>query len=283
MVRRLKQLGWTHVRHGAWAEPGREVDLALRVRAEQLIHPQLVASHFTAARLHGIEVLQDPPHELESTGPPADRIRLPEGKLHRAPLPTGQIRSAGAIRVTTVSRTLADLLRSATRDQALVAVDSALSVRPLPDRPGARRGRLALPEDIAAVLAAGTRKGRARGERYLRLADPRSGSPAETIARLRLHDANLYPETQAELRTPDGRRLRPDFLFRREGVVVEIEGYAHHGTRGAHRHDIDRFNALNRCHEVRTVLRFTAIDALRRPERMVAAVRAALARAAAHP
>ncbi|MDQ1027158.1 hypothetical protein QF035_004740 [Streptomyces umbrinus] len=47
---------------------------------------------------------------------------------------------------------------------------------------------------------------------------------AETIARLRLHDAGLCPESQAELRTLDGRRRYVDFLFRAEGPAVEIEG-----------------------------------------------------------
>ncbi|MER6731176.1 hypothetical protein [Streptomyces puniciscabiei] len=34
-------------------------------------------------------------------------------------------------------------------------------------------------------------------------------------ARLRMYDAGLHPESQAELRTPDGSRRVVDFLFRR--------------------------------------------------------------------
>lgn len=73
--------------------------------------------------------------------------------------------------------------------------------------------------------------GAGRARRRLELADPTSGSPAETIARLRMYDAGLHPETQAELITPGGRRRFLDFFFRAEGLAVEVEGYAYHGTR----------------------------------------------------
>jgi very-short-patch-repair endonuclease len=79
-----------------------------------------------------------------------------------------------------------------------------------------------------------------------------------------------------ELRTPDGRRRFLDFLFRAEGLAVEIEGYAYHGSREAHRKDIDRFNQVLRCPEVRLLLRYTAADVFQRPERMVDEIRAAL-------
>ena len=76
-----------------------------------------------------------------------------------------------------------------------------------------------------------------------------------------MHDVGLRPEPQAELRTPDGRRRFLDFLFRAEGLGVEIEGYAYHGTRDAHRRDLYRFNQILQCPEVRTLLRFTAEEA----------------------
>ncbi|MEU1375246.1 hypothetical protein ABZ442_16490 [Streptomyces triculaminicus] len=80
---------------------------------------------------------------------------------------------------------------------------------------------------------------------WLALADPRAGSPAETLARLRMHDAGLHPETQAVPVVPaTGRRIYPDFLFRRQGLVVETEGYAWHGSRAQHQRDVIRFNAL---------------------------------------
>ncbi|MFE2985468.1 hypothetical protein [Streptomyces sp. NPDC059262] len=106
--------------------------------------------------------------------------------------------------------------------------------------------------------------------------DPGAGSPAETVARLRLHDAGLRPESQVELRTPDGRRRFLDFLFRTEALAVEIDGYADHGSREAHRRDIDRFNQVLQCPEVRLLLRYTAAEVFQRPERMIEEIRSAL-------
>ncbi|WP_244207316.1 hypothetical protein [Streptomyces swartbergensis] len=79
-----------------------------------------------------------------------------------------------------------------------------------------------------------------------------------------------------ELFTTAGRRVVLDFLFRREGLAVEIEGYAYHGTREAHRRDVSRFNQVLQCPEVRSLLRYTAQDVFREPDRMVAEIRACL-------
>lgn len=98
----------------------------------------------------------------------------------------------------------------------------------------------------------------------------------ETVARLRIRDAGLFPESQPMLRTVAGPPLRPDFLFRAEGLAVEVEGYAFHGTRRAHERDVARFNALQSCPEIRRALRFTAGEVFRRPDRMTATIRAAL-------
>ncbi|MGW3666455.1 hypothetical protein [Streptomyces sp. NPDC005141] len=178
------------------------------------------------------------------------------------------------LRVTSPGRTLADLLRADTREEALVAVESALTWRSVG---GIRRAPLTTLSLVSLALEA-PQRGAQRGRRRLKLADPNSGSPAETVARLRLHDAGLRPESQAELRTPDGRRRCLDFLFRAEGLAVEIEGYVYHGTRESHRRDVARFNQILQCPEMRLLLRYTAADVFRRPATMVEEVRAALFR-----
>ncbi|MCF3125248.1 hypothetical protein IPZ68_36970 [Streptomyces arenae] len=273
MFRQLAADGWTRIPGGGWAEPGRALDLPLRQLAAQLTMPGLVASHRSAAVLWGIDVLRE---EVEFTDPLGSH-RKAGARVHWLALPPGDITVVRTLRVTTVARTLADLLRGGPREEALVAVDSALAWRtvgrtrrgPLIDGTEAVAANLA-PRDAVAL------PGTVRALRWLRLADPASGSPAETVARLRLHDAGLHPESQAELTTPAGRRVRPDFLFRAEGVAVEIEGYAYHGTREAHRRDVARFNDLGTCPEVGVVLRFTAEEVFRRPESFVARVRSAV-------
>ncbi|MET7699206.1 hypothetical protein [Streptomyces sp. NPDC005485] len=281
LLRALAAEGWTRITPGAWAEPGRDVTLFDRVRAAQLRKPELVASHRTAAALWRIETLGSPGTEsLVFTDPELatrrDRKRGSTVRVHRASLAPREAVTRWGLRLTIPSRTLVDLLRTEPRDEALVAVDSALSRRTVA---GVRRAPLLRLTDLAAALEA-PRRGGAAARGHLHLADPHAGSPAETIARLRMHDAGLHPESQAELRTPDGRRRFLDFLFRAQGLAVEIEGYAYHGTRAAHRDDIARFNQVLQCPEVRLLLRCTATDVFHRPAKMIEEIRAALAQAA---
>ncbi|MFF0556933.1 hypothetical protein [Streptomyces sp. NPDC004266] len=275
---RLRRDGWQRICRGAWAAPGREVDWRLRATALQLLRPELVCSHGTAARLHRIEVLggESPPRRLDFTAPPPARpARGDLIRIHTTAFLTDGDRSVRrGLRTTTPARTVGDLIRAAaTREEAVVVADSALARRAVE---GVRREALVRHEDLAAELAA-PRRGAARARAWLRLTEPASGSPAETVARLRIRDAALTPESQPTLLTAAGKPLRPDFLFRAEGLAVEIEGHAFHGTRRAHERDVARFNALQSCPEVRRVLRFTAGEVFRHPDRMTATVRAALA------
>ncbi|WP_245766789.1 endonuclease domain-containing protein [Streptomyces colonosanans] len=234
-------------------------------------------SHRSAAYLWGIETLTaDSPDALDAaefTDPTLSlRRRLPSVRVHRIPLSETEVVQRWGLRVTEVPRTLTDLLRAGPRDDALVAVESALSRRTVGN---ARRAPLTTPAALAVALEAPL-LGATRARNWLALVDPRSGSPAETIARLRMLDARLHPEPQAEVHTPDGRRRYLDFLFRAEGLAVEIEGYAYHGTRESHRRDVARFNQVLQCPEVRNLLRFTAEDVFHRPAWMIREVRAAL-------
>ncbi|MEU6879742.1 hypothetical protein [Streptomyces sp. NPDC046712] len=274
--RRLRDEGWQRICRGAWAVPGKEVDWKVRARAVQLLRPELVCSHGTAAALHRVEVLDATREVLEFTA-----SRRGGGGSGRADL---RVRTTGrltdrdtcvraGLRVTNPARTVGDLIRSCrTREEAVVAADSALSRRTVR---GMRREPLVQHDDLAAELIP-RRPGGARARRWLPLTDAASGSPAETVARLRMHDAGLHPECQPLLRSRSGRSLHPDFFFREAGLAIEIEGYAFHGTRHAHDRDVRRFNDLADCPGVRRVLRFTATDVFQHPQRVIATIRSAL-------
>lgn len=276
--RALRSDGWTPLRNGAWAEPGREPDSVIRLRAVQFLNPRLVVSHGSAAALWRIETLTRTSRApLEFTDP--ELSHRPVGRdvrVHRVPLEPGDVAERRGLQVTGVTRTLTDLLLAGPRDDAVVAVDSALTRRRVD---GAQRAPLT---DLGAIAAGleGRVRGAARARTWLHLCNPLAGSPAETIARLRMHDAGLHPESQVVLVPRDGRRVALDFFFRAEGLAVEIEGYAYHGTRDSHRRDVTRFNRIQQCSEVRSILRFTAEDVFRRPTQMVQEIRAALAAAA---
>ncbi|GGX89596.1 hypothetical protein GCM10010324_39020 [Streptomyces hiroshimensis] len=218
-ARSLRRAGWTRLHAGAWAEPGREADLRLRLRALQLHHPELVVSHSAAAVAHGVVLIRPCRPEFTSR---AGRRRAAGAVVHRLPLAEAEVTVVSGIQVTTGVRTPADLMRA------------------------------------------------------LALADPASGSPAESQARLEMGREGLHPESQAEATTARGRTVRLDFLFRAEGLGIEIEGFAWHGTRAAHQNDTMRFNELAGCPEVRRVLRFTRDDVFCRPRLMIRTIRRAL-------
>ncbi|MCX4770169.1 hypothetical protein [Streptomyces sp. NBC_01285] len=273
---RLRYEQWQPIHRGAWAAPGLGVDWFIRAWVLQNLQPNLVCSHRTAAALHRLELLRGSPvhaAETEFTDPrPGPYRGRPGTRIHRLPLSPADRTVRRGLHVTSPVRTVGDLMRHLPRDEAVVLADSALSARRVG---GTRRPALIRLRALHAELAS-PRNGAARARGLLPLLDPRSGSPAETVARLLIHDAGLHPETQATLRTPDRRCLRPDFFFRAEGLVVEVEGYAFHGTREAHAEDVRRFNDLQGCPEVRRILRFTATEIYRHPKRVVAQIAASL-------
>ncbi|MEU9225959.1 hypothetical protein AB0D40_16500 [Streptomyces massasporeus] len=57
LTRALRAEGWGRLQAGAWAEPGRDAELPVRLRAVQLLTPRLVVSHRSAAALWRIETL----------------------------------------------------------------------------------------------------------------------------------------------------------------------------------------------------------------------------------
>ncbi|MFF7728199.1 hypothetical protein [Streptomyces sp. NPDC008001] len=261
-ARSLRRAGWSLLHPGAWAEPGREAGPKLRLRALQLHHPELVASHSAAAAAHGVALIRPWCPEFTSL---KGRRRSTGALVHCIPLAESEVTVVSGVRVTAPVRTVCDLLRALPGDEAVIAADSALS-----------RG-LVRREEVARALEEAPRRPRTRAaRRALGLADPACGSPAESRARLEMGRAGLHPESQAEVTTARGRVVRLDFLFRAEGLGIEIEGFAWHGTRAAHQSDTMRFNELAGCPEVRRILRFTRDDVFHRPRRMVRTIRQAL-------
>lgn len=267
VARVLRHEGWTPLLSGVWVEPGRAVDLRLRLLAVQLKFPRLVVSHSAAAVL--LEISTVGPCAVELTDPLGrHRSRTPGIRVHRAELGEHEVTVVSGIRVTTILRTICDMLLSLPLHPAVIAADSVLARR--------RVSRQCIAEALSARYARREEADAAR--RALALTDPASGSPAETKARLEIREAGLFPESQAEVHTQNGRVRRLDFLFRAEGLGVEIEGYAWHGSRGAHQNDAVRFNELARCPGIRQMLRFTYDDVFRRPQRFIRTVQEALRR-----
>ncbi|MDB1086752.1 hypothetical protein PJ985_04120 [Streptomyces sp. ACA25] len=228
----LRREQWHRLAPGIYSPPGAPPTPTLRMTAVQQLVPEAVASHRSAAGLHGLAVLR---HRLEITVPVRRRPSVPGLTVHRATLPaTDVVRPLGhhatSLHATSLPRTLVDLLRSAEVDEAVASPDSALHQR-LITLSGLR----------SALDTRLTGRPRTRALGVLARTDPAAESPAESVARVRMQEAGLRPESQVRLTCAGGRRIRADFGFRAEGLLIEIEGYAWHGTRADHERDVRRY------------------------------------------
>jgi hypothetical protein len=220
----------------------------------------------SAAYLWGADVLpRNAPVEL--TVP--DEVRLaavPGLTVVRSWLPACDLASLARTPVTVPLRTGFDLGRRLCRVDAVAAVDALL------------RRRLCTPRELARFSAdlVGWPGARQLAE-VLALADAGAESPMESRIRLVLIDGGLpRPVTQFEIFDANGLFVaRVDLAYPEQRVAVEYEG-DHHRGRGVFAADLRRINAIRTLGW--TVLRFGADDVLRHPGRIVAQVRAILAR-----
>jgi very-short-patch-repair endonuclease len=269
------------VRTGAWARPFTGTylvpgahPLLARLRAALHRRPDGIICGLSAARLYGLGALPphipaEPVHLL--VGGASSRTSSPGLILHAGVLLGDQVRRRRGLPVTYLTRTLADLVLSWERAEAVALLDAALS-----------DGRL---RDLAAVRSQFFgRRGASSRYPWLADVDGRAESPLETRLRLLLRDAGRGPEElQYRVRDEAGRVVaRADLAWPSRRLLVEADGAAYHGAPHAdpeplHR-DRDRQNMLARLGW--TVLRFTWADVLARPGHVVATVADLLARAA---
>jgi hypothetical protein len=263
------QLGgpaWRRMFRGIYQHTDATADpLAWCQAANLLLPPGAALSHRSAALLYGVNLLgyaQWP--TMEVTVPPPDRLR-PDARLivHRTRLPPVDVVRRGGLPVTTPARTAFDLGRDPDRVAAVVALDALLHGRVI--KPAALRSiadeRLGWP-GVVAFRAAGA------------LARAGAESPMETRLRLLLVAGGLpEPVLQHEVYGDDGWLIaRLDLAYRDIRLGLEYDG-DHHREREICRRDAVRLNRLR----LRgwTVLRFTADDVLRHPDRAVEQVRVA--------
>ena len=230
-----------------------------------VLPPCAVFSDETAAALMGLP-LPRTSRMLHVTVPPgAAAVRRAGMVGHVRALLPEDIAELGTLRLTSAARAFIDLAERQPR-AALVALGDAIL-----------RGRLADTADLAVVVArCQGRRGVRRARELLGLLDPRAESPMESYLRLLLIDAGLpRPEANANVYNADGEFLaRADLLFRKARVIVEYEGDHHRSDRRQFAHDVRRGSLLAAAGYL--VLRFTADDVLRRPQFVIATVRAAL-------
>jgi hypothetical protein len=165
-----------------------------------------VLSHQSAARFHGLDLLDDDGRR-HVTVPRNYSTQIAGAVTHRADLPKHDV--AGGI--TTPLRTVLDLARTLHPAAALVTADSAL------------RHRLLRQADLRARAeqAAGPGAGLIRAMAHR--ADGRSGAAMESLARWHLLEAGLPVRPQVRI-LPDGHPY--DLAVVGSRVLVEIAGTA---------------------------------------------------------
>jgi very-short-patch-repair endonuclease len=209
-----------------------------------------VASHATAASIHGWELATQPsvPDVIVPRNRKVEPRRRAGRRVRWRNLDPDDLVSGV---VTDPYLTVIDCARDLPFSDALAIADSAL-------RHGLDKDRLL--ERAVALSTTGRRK----ALRVVEAADARSANPFESVLRaiaLEVPGLDVEPQVLIEDR---GFRGRPDLVDRRRRIVLEADSFAWHGGRKALKRDCERYNAL----VVRgwTVVRFSWEHVMLHPE-----------------
>jgi hypothetical protein len=224
--------------HGVHAHHAVDLDLRVRCAGAALVLPEDAAfSHLTA-----VELLELPTpagaadrRPLDVTvSPGTERPRRAGVNGHQRYLRADDVTAIGGLRVTAGARTFIDLAADFDEAYLIVLGDALLA-----------RGQ-ETPATLAAKVAeAGRRRGVVRARSALGRLDGRSGSPPESLLRVRIEDAGLpRPEANVDVFNSWGQWIaRPDLLYRLARIAIEYEG-AHHLERRQFSRDIARDQLL---------------------------------------
>jgi very-short-patch-repair endonuclease/predicted transcriptional regulator of viral defense system len=174
-----------------------------------------VASHETAAKIHGLVLLNDRPPDLVTLTRPPDRYSGPgrNTRLHAAELPPAHITKVFGVPVTTTARTVIDIARNLSYLEGVVTADSAL-----------RLGRTTKDELNAVLDRCSGWSGIAQARQVVSFSSGLSESPLESCARVAFARRGLEPpELQAVIQTEESD-FRVDFYWRKYRTVAEADG-----------------------------------------------------------
>jgi hypothetical protein len=220
-----------------------------------------VASHFSAALLHGWQVRLPPelPHVTVPRNRVVDDAQRKGVDLHRTTLGPDDLDGP----VTSRDRTLVDCLRAGPFVDGLCVADSAL-------RDGMSKQRL------WAIARDARGPGSAQVRRIAKLADGRSANAFESALRgIAVDVPGLHVVPQVSLYGRSGFLGRPDLVDERLGIVAEAESFEWHGDPASLYRDASRFNVL--VVNGWLVLRFTWPEVMFRPHEVKVILEAAVA------
>lgn len=265
---RLRRAHWHRVARGVYRLAGAIETARVRAMAAVLAAGEgAVLSHGSAAALHGL-----PGFDLEplTVSIPRKRRSLSGVRLKQSlALPAHHGRMVDGIRCTSVARTLFDLCGDVHPGRAARALDTAAARRLV-----TLQALWRVLDDLAEHGRAGTAWLRTllmeRGGRYM---PPESELEVRFVQLVRAHSLSL-PEGQVDLGDADKWIGRVDFVWRKDRLVVEVDGAAFHDGLLDRRRDIERDARLTAAGW--TVLRFRWDDVVNHPSAVATSIRGAL-------
>lgn len=222
-----------------------------------------VASHQSAALIHGLDLFPAPQDIVTVTRSPArkgGRLKSEGIFFHTAALPADHVTRQLGATVTSVPRTVIDLARSTSFMSAVVTADSAL------------RAGLTTTGALLAVCHQCPRwPGIRQARRVADFAHPGAESVLESCARVVFHEHGLEPpELQFTLTGPDFR-YSVDFYWARHRLIAEADGAIKYSDQRA------AIRQLKRDQQLRDlgyqVVHFTWRELFQSPEEVIARIR----------
>jgi hypothetical protein len=229
-----------------------------------------VASHHSAAVIHGLDLLTPAPRDVVTvTGPAARRRNRPDSAgivFRAAALPPEHVTKCLGAPVTTVARTVVDLGRTLTFTDAVVVADSGLRLR-----------KTAKPELLEVAAACARWPGVARACKAISFADDRAESVLESCARVVFYERGLEaPDLQVEFRG-EGFAFRGDFYWARYRTIAEADGMGKYENPERARDQLRRDRLLRDAGY--KVIHFTWRELFDTPEAVITRIRKAFASA----
>jgi hypothetical protein len=229
--------------------------------------PGCVLSHQSAALVHEIDLIGGELTHV-SMYSRTGRRGVRHG-VHRyvASLPASHVTRRFGLPVTTPARTVADLARTGTFAEGVVAADSALY-----------RGLVA-PLELRIVAGECGSRGRAQAVRVAEFASGLAESPLESLARVAFDDQGLpAPELQASIFGDNGFIGRVDFYWKQYRTIAEVDGALKYADPARARKQLWRDKALRRAGY--EVVHFDWREITQQPDQVADSIRAAFRRGA---
>lgn len=215
-----------YVGGAAWeaATPGERI--IARARALDLVSStRPVFSHETAAAIHGLALYRasrDSVHVIapdERPGAAATVIR------HRGVITDEDLAEVNGLWCTSVGRTVADVARTATFEQAVTIADAALRSLCVPRAGEYLSDRAQEFREAALEITRRSAHGQSRARRALAFADGRAQLPGESISRIRIRELAFHAvDLQVRVPGPHGSPFYVDFGFDDVHAFGEFDG-----------------------------------------------------------